>query len=320
METISGISNWHLTIERTETAVTILQAVTCDKKATLPDELFGLPVTALAHHALSRDSAEGEKVCIICGQPAEEWSNRKLREITLPASITSVGNYAFMNCRELASVQLYDTVRDWGISAWMNCRSLQRIILHRTTSESSETLAHLVGELPGELDVSIFQADGSQTRLIFPEYLESYEENSPAHHFDYVIYGAGHPYHHVFRAKELRLTDFDALWEHFLSVEHDNDTALRLAWWRVRYPTGLDVSARKQYESYLRSHDSEALCFALHERDMAGLRQLLALGVSPQAIADALSLARENRVTEASAILLEQQHRCHRSAEKSFDL
>ena len=39
METVSGISNWKRTIRREETGVTILQAVTCDSRAALPDRL-----------------------------------------------------------------------------------------------------------------------------------------------------------------------------------------------------------------------------------------------------------------------------------------
>ena len=322
MVTISGASNWQLTVQRSETSVTILRAVTCDRCAALPDELLGLPVTALSDHALAGGTVSGEEISITCGQSDADWDNRKLRELTLPETLTSVGSYAFMNCRELRTLHLHDSVQSWGISVLMNCQSLSRILLTRTSDVQGETLAYLADELSRELDVSIYGPDGSETRLIFPEYIENYEENSPAHHFDYVIYGAGHPYHHFFHRKMLQLSDYDALWERFLSVEHDNSAALRLAWWRLRRPCGLDGDARRQYESYLRAHESEALRFALEERDMDGLRQLLSLpgGLSAEAISAALSLAREQHATEASAILLEKQHRCRAGVQKSFDL
>ena len=61
METVSGVNNWKLVIRREAAGVTILRAETCDRQAALPDTLFGLPVTALGHHALTpgRPMAEG---------------------------------------------------------------------------------------------------------------------------------------------------------------------------------------------------------------------------------------------------------------------
>ena len=47
METVSGVSNWKLLIRREEWSVRILRGVTCDERAVLPEELFGLPVTEL---------------------------------------------------------------------------------------------------------------------------------------------------------------------------------------------------------------------------------------------------------------------------------
>ena len=67
METVSGVSNWKLVIRREERSVCILRAVTCDERAVLPEELFGLPVTELGGHALSPTApagAEGEEVLV----------------------------------------------------------------------------------------------------------------------------------------------------------------------------------------------------------------------------------------------------------------
>ena len=53
METISGVSNWQLVVRREAAGVTILYARTCDERAALPEELFGLPVIALGPRALA---------------------------------------------------------------------------------------------------------------------------------------------------------------------------------------------------------------------------------------------------------------------------
>lgn len=321
MTTISGTSNWHLTVRREEASVSILRAVTCDIFAALPDTLFDLPVMALSDHALAPNAAPiaGEEVCITCGVPQGEWDNRNLRELTLPRQLASVGDYAFFSCRALQALHLHDGVTHWGGGVLMNCRSLDRILLTRVESAQGESLAYFADEMSRELDVSLFGTDGSETRLIFPEYVEDFEENGPAHHFDYTIYGAGHPYHHVFRGKTLHLTDYDALWERFLSAVHEDSAALRLAWYRLRYPRELSVWARAQYEAYLRAHVDESLRLALEQRDIAGLRQLLDL-LDGTPLAAALAFAREEHMTEATAILLEQQHRRNSGAKKSFDL
>lgn len=321
MTTISGISNWRLTVQRDGASVIILLAVTCDPCAALPDELFGLPVTELSDHALAPNAAAvpGEEILITCGIPDGEWDNRKLRELRLPKMLAHVGDYALFNCRELKTLHLHDGISGWGGGVLMNCRSLDRILITCIDGRQGESLAYFADELSRELDVSLFGTDGGETRLIFPEYIEDFEENGPAHHFDYTIYGAGHPYHHVFRGKTLYLTDYDALWEHFLSTEHDDGAALRLAWRRLRNPTELTVWAETQYREYLRAHAEEALRYVLEERDAGGLRQLLAL-LEDISLGEALSYAREHKLTEAMAILLEQQHKKNSGIGKQFDL
>ena len=81
--------------------------------------------------------------------------------------------------------------------------------------EQGDTLAWFADELPWELDVTVEETDGTVFRLLFPEYREVYEENCPAHHFDYNIFGAGYPYHHSFRRKRLDLRTYDELWQRF---------------------------------------------------------------------------------------------------------
>ena len=70
METISGLTNWKLTIRRENHGVTILRALTCDQNAILPDELFGLPVTALLDHALAAGGVPvaGEELRVLGGE------------------------------------------------------------------------------------------------------------------------------------------------------------------------------------------------------------------------------------------------------------
>ena len=325
METVSGVNNWKLVIRREAAEITLLRAVTCDERAALPEELFGLPVTALGDHALAPTAgeAEGEAVQVTCGPVAADadWNNHGLRELTLPPSLRRVGDYAFLNCDRLKTLRLWDGVTFWGGGALMNCRALDTFHLTRT-GEQGESLAYFADELSRELDVTVTEPDGQTVRLLFPEYMEVYEENCPAHHFDYNIYGAGYPYHHCFRQKKLTMKEYDGLWRSYLGMEHDDGAALRLAWWRLRYPVELTEQAERRYTAYLRDHTDEAVRWLLAERDPAGLRFLLArTEPTRELLSAACALAREEGAPEALAILLEEQHKRFPSGlDRTFDL
>ena len=324
MERVSGVNNWKLVIRREAAGVVILWAATCDGKAALPDELFGLPVTALGSHALTpgRPMPEGEEVLVTCG-PAneEEWDNGALMDLTLPDSLERVGDYGFFNCKNLKTLRLWDTVRYWGGGALMNCRALDTF--HITcTGEEGELLAYFAGELSRELDMTLTWADGQTARLIFPEYVEVYEENCPAHHFDYSIYGAGYGYHHSFYQKKLNFKTYDDLWRSMLAMEHDEDCPLHLAWWRLRYPLELSDQAEAAYLDFLDQRSLAAGRWLLERRDTEGLRFFLRrLDWNRDDLTALCGEAREKDAPEALALLLEEQHKRFPSGmDKSFDL
>lgn len=323
METVAGGSSWRLNVLREAAGVTILRAVTCEEDAALPETLWGLPVTALGDHALAPGAGAASGVPVSCGPvpPEAQWDNRNLRTLTLPASLERVGDYALFNCGALRELRLGDGVQYWGGGALMNCRRLNTFRLDCTGREG-ELLACFAGELPGELDVTLRRGGGTEARLIFPEYVEVYEENCPAHHFDYFISGAGYPYHHCFRQKRLSLKEYDALWRDFLGMEHDEAAALRLAWRRLRWPLELGETAAAGYRTYLKEHAGDALRLLLEEEDGEALPLLLELAEPDrEALSAACALAREAGATAALAALLEEQHRRFPAGlEKSFAL
>lgn len=324
METMAGLSNWKLTLRREHDHIVLLRAVTCDKKALLPDALWGLPITVLAHHALAPSArpVEGEEICLTCGRPAGAWDNRDLTDLTLPALLTDVEDYALYGCRGLRTLRLFDRVDRWGGGCLMNCRSLRKIFLTRVGVRHGDALAFLCDELHEELEVTLRELDGTETRLIFPEFVEAYEENFPAHHFDYKIYGGGHPYHHVFRAKQLDLRVYDSLWDKYLREAHEPEAALRLAYTRLRWPTDLSAAAEAQYWDHLKSCPEQALLYQLSLGDAAGLKLLLeGLQPDPDLLRRACEAARAARNTEALALLLEDRHRTRPTGfDKDFDL
>ncbi len=323
MEIAQGVSNWKLTVRREADHVVILRAQTCDVRAALPDQLFGLPVTVLGDHALAPNAAAiaGEQVQITCGREGD-WDNRNLEDLTLPAFLTAVENYALYGCRSLHTLRLHDRVEQWGGYCLMNCRALRRFHMTRTQPRHSEALAYLCGEVHEELEVTVAQTDGTLLRLIFPDFSEEYEENCPNHHFDYKIRGGGYPYHNQFRDKQLSMKVYDSLWDKYLREEHDPDTALRLAYTRLRWPVELSEQGARQYWDYLCKHKEQALLWQLTERDAQGL-QLLLEGLQPEEdlLHKACDLARTTQNTEGLALLLEKQNQSAASGfDKDFDL
>ena len=259
---------------------------------------------------------------VTCGRSEGDWDNRRLRELTLPEHLETVGDYALLNCAVLKTLRMCDEISHLGGGALMNCRSLDTLHLTRSGPDQGEALAWFAGELSRELDVTIHRPGGETVRLLFPEYTELYEENCPAHHFDYFISGAGYPYHHCFRQKRLYLKEYDGLWRDFLGMEHDETAALRLAWRRLRWPADLGETAAADYRAYLARRAGDALRLVLEEEDGEALPYLLELTTPDRgALSAACALARETGATAALAALLEELHRRFPAGlEKSFTL
>ncbi len=323
MEKIYGISNWKLTIRRAGDHIEILRGVTCDAQAVLPDSLFDLPVTVLADHALAPTAKpiEGEEILMVSGREGE-WNNRNLRELTLPSGLTEVQSYAFYGCRGLHTLQLHDRIDRWGIDCFMNCHNLRNLRLTRVGEKQSEALAFICGAISEEMDVVIREVDGSETRLVFPDYVEDYEENIPNHSFDFRISGGGYPYHHTFPKKQLILRTYDEHWSQFLRKQYEEETALRLAYTRLRWPTGLEPFAEKQYIEYLSAHAEEAILWQLSQKDAIGLTLLLdKLAPGTEVLHSACEQARREGNTEGLALLLERQRKSRpRGLDRDFDL
>lgn len=215
-----------------------------------------------------------------------------------------------MNLRAMEELRLFDTLRSTGSCTFMNCRVFSRLHLTRTDGGQGPALANIAAALPQELDVTLVLPEGGQMRLIFPEYMELYEENSPARIFNLNIIGAGYPYHSVFRDKKLAMRDYDGLWKQYLATEHEPDCALRLAYCRLRWPAELSEGAREQYRDYLCAHAGDAYALVLRLEDTAGLRLLLDEGLGSAAdLEQALARAREKGRTEDTALLLEERQR-----------
>lgn len=312
METIEGSNRLLLTCRVSDGGVTLARVETPDAQILLPETIWGLPVTAVGDHAFTpgHREAEGDLVRVICGVPAgQDADNSRLASVALPRTLRTVGDYAFYNCAELARVCLTDTVESWGGSVFMNCRALSAFTL-RLEDGRARPLSYLADELTRELDVTLAGRDGGESRFLFPEYREFYEENSPAHHFDYTISGGGYPYHHCFRERAFRPADYDALWDAYLRMEHDGACALRIAWLRLHGALLPERTAGEKYLAYLRRHAAEVLTWLLERRDDRGVAWFLKAGEPDrETLSAACGFARTLQTAEAQALMLQELHR-----------
>jgi hypothetical protein len=116
--------------------------------------------------------------------------------------------------------------------------------------------------------VTIVVGKGRTIRLLFPEFMEIYEGIVRPMCLDYNICGAGYPNHHCFgkraEPQDIMTDCGKRTWAWNRRVR-----ALRLAWYRLRYPVDWD-KPREAYRAYLADLCSEAVEWLLEQRDPDG--------------------------------------------------
>ena len=332
MEQVLGMGNWTIQYRETESGITILRAVTKDRRAVLPQDIHGLPVRELSDYSLSvRDkvqpAADIKSIEITDGRAPQdaEWDNRQIGELRLPATVRKVGSYCFMGLRNLQKIQFTDAPMEWGISPFMNCIFLHDIVIDRPEQEE-RNLAWLAGEVNGELDVTIRRPGEPDIRVLFPGYTEISEENTPARQFNFSMEGMGYPYHHVFRDRKLDWHAYDGIWERAVSRGGDNaDTLLQLAWYRLLTPEHLSDEKAEAYEKYIRPGAGKLLDWILERGTAAELAELLQRTELPEeTIRRGCDQARAEGKTQCVAVLLAHLPQAAEEApvgrRKSYDL
>ena len=193
-----------------------------------------------------------------------------LREIYLPDSVVCLETYAFYNCRKLERLTVGAALTEVNSDAFMNCRALHTLDIHASAAEPTG-LPYLLNQLTAELSVGFL--GGTQVRLLYPEYSESYEEIGPAHIFSLHVEGEGYRARKQFADGVLDIRGYDTVFEKACNQEQFV-TLMKMALYRLMYPYELSEKAKADYESYLKAHEVQVLEQLVHTRDEENLRLL----------------------------------------------
>lgn len=152
----------------------------------IPDEYNNLPVTAIGFNAF----ASSNMMEVTLGENIKEIKFRafmdckNLRTINFNDQLIDINFSAFTNCSSLMEVSLPSSLEVIGNSVFDNCHSLERIrvnsdidnIFNAITSKNYSLLAlHLNASTPPTLDINILDNINPYLRIYVPEeHLEAY--------------------------------------------------------------------------------------------------------------------------------------------------
>ena len=186
-----------------------------------------------------------------------------LISVELPATIDTLGRYAFYNCKNLRSMSLYDRVEDYYDGVIKQCQSLSEITLHQER-DSFSVMKELLADNDRRLT---FTVEPIGLRLTFPAYVYDFVEDVEARVLHHKIEGSGYPYRECVTRKGVDLLAYDRLFSHVIS--DDYEAAIMVALNRLRYPVELEDAAKEQYEQYL-EQNARIVLLKLIEQEAGG--------------------------------------------------
>lgn len=237
-----------------------------------------------------------------------------LLSVELPATIDTLGRYAFYNCKNLRSLSLYDQVEDYYDGVIKQCQSLSEITLQQER-DSFSVMKELLADNDRRLT---FTVKPMNLRLTFPAYVYDFVEDVEARVLHHKIEGSGYPYRECVTRKGVDLLAYDKLFSHVIS--DDYEAAVMVALNRLRYPIELEDAAKEQYAQYLEQNARVVLLKLIGQEREEEIRYLCEeCLITKDALEDGLYEAADKKLSAIAAILMEYQRQhftAHRQVAK----
>lgn len=255
----------------------------------IPETIEGLPVRSIAAHAFS--------------------GRKDIRSAALPENLVTIRPFAFYNCPQLKTLELYNTTDDYYDGVIRQCPSLGQIAVHCVQPENYVIIRSMLQDVDVTLTFRLLDPEGmEQIRLTFPEYVNEAKEDTMARAIHFSIEGAGMAYRECVGKKVLDLAGYDRLLGRL--TDYDFDVASQIAFGRLLYPAELSETAREGYETFLRGNDEKALSYLIREDErnssVSETRLMTQRGlIGERGLDAALKEAADHERTELCSLLME---------------
>ncbi len=293
----------------------------------IPEVLEGYPVTQIGAYCFAPEYKYADEALSNIRETwiiEDETQKQSLRAVTgnylsevcLPDSVTRIGNNAFYNCRKLWRIEVGVDLQDIGSDVFMNCHQIRQIDM-RGGMEESSGLKQILSRLSGT--VCVRYMGHTPSRLLYPEYVESYDEIAPAHIFGRNIEGEGFRLRQLFADGRVQLAEYDSAFGK-IAAEESVQVAGLLALYRLMSPVQLTEDNRRNYETYVRNSGQKLMQLLIQDRELDSLEYLCRQKLlSSLQVDQAIQEAGNQEWSEGSASLMQWKHQyCSKQDRYSF--
>lgn len=301
--------------ETTEHGIRILRCYGTSGCIRIPEQIEGQPVTELAAYAFAKEmDSEPENssgLSCICGE--------HLEELYLPPTIRRLGRYIFYNCIQFRKLSFYSNITFMGAGAFTGCERLSELEMQEVTEEKS-CLREILSDLKQAVQVKVYQGEQCRYELVYPEFYEEAEENTPARIINTVTHGMGIQYRNAFRDTRVIFLEYDKLFE---TGKYNVDliSCIKMSVARLIYPVELEGKAEQAYAVFLTEHLEQAAEVFLKTEEKEKLRWLAETFITTKEQMEKLTEAvMKQEETEVLSMLMDISHRRFPGKKKRFSL